>query len=621
MSSVTYPAYAGGATFTDDADPLTGMGRGGHRERLLPMLAAAVAVAAHTDDTAERVDVVAAGVVSAPGTQASSATSLSVGTGSKTLVVEAGKAFVVGMPVRLTASASAYMDGTVTAYSAGTGSMTVSVTGTAGSGTFAAWTVILTGRQALPGVAGEEGKQLIVQGGTAVWASPPPAEALAGVSLQDLSAADAALPTSALTTQRITACGADWRSLRLPAASTLPAGLEYQIINDTLQAVALRAAGGRRIGTVPPLSQAAVRLLDPAAPVWSVPGQTLHPCAELVVTPGAAAAVRVAPLDSTHALCAWLSGTTIRVVVATIAAGVVTLGGAATIVTGATSVQDIDLAGLSATDGAIVWAETISGPAYRVRCAALTVSGTTATAGTPITIGSLTGSGTTRVAALDTGRVVVVRGCVTPAQTVLTTVGISAGTASAYSDSADLAISSVSGLTLTGIDTARALLTAGTTARVVTCSGTAAPTAGSAASGAGAPGSAAFDGVSGVLLGYPGAAPTALRADVSGTTVTLSAAGYLPVTAAAGTLALLARLAAGDVAVLATPAVADHSQAARIRAASGAPDAVARADIGRITSGASNGTALCALSSGLLLLAAVRPGDSYPVLTPIEVTP
>ena len=407
----------------------------------------------------------------------------------------------------------------------------------------------------------------------------------------------------------------------LPAASTLPAGLEYQIINDTLQAVALRAAGGRRIGTVPPLSQAAVRLLDPAAPVWSVPGQTLHPCAELVVTPGAAAAVRVAPLDSTHALCAWLSGTTIRVVVATIAAGVVTLGGAATIVTGATSVQDIDLAGLSATDGAIVWAETISGPAYRVRCAALTVSGTTATAGTPITIGSLTGSGTTRVAALDTGRVVVVRGCVTPAQTVLTTVGISAGTASAYSDSADLAISSVSGLTLTGIDTARALLTAGTTARVVTCSGTAAPTAGSAASGAGAPGSAAFDGVSGVLLGYPGAAPTALRADVSGTTVTLSAAGYLPVTAAAGTLALLARLAAGDVAVLATPAVADHSQAARIRAASGAPDAVARADIGRITSGASNGTALCALSSGLLLLAAVRPGDSYPVLTPIEVTP
>ena len=55
MSSVTYPAYAGGATFTDDADPLTGMGRGGHRERLLPMLAAAVAVAAHTDDTAERV--------------------------------------------------------------------------------------------------------------------------------------------------------------------------------------------------------------------------------------------------------------------------------------------------------------------------------------------------------------------------------------------------------------------------------------------------------------------------------------------------------------------------------------------------------------------------------------
>lgn len=74
---------------------------------------------------------------------ATSATSLAVGTGSKSLTCEAGKGFVVGQPVMIasTASPSNYMIGQVTSYDSGTGALEVSVATTGGSGTIAAWSV------------------------------------------------------------------------------------------------------------------------------------------------------------------------------------------------------------------------------------------------------------------------------------------------------------------------------------------------------------------------------------------------------------------------------------------------------------------------------------------------
>jgi hypothetical protein len=75
-----------------------------------------------------------------------SLTSLTVGTGSKTFTVNTNAtdtAFIVGNRVRLVNSSVNYMDGVITAYS-GT-SMTVLVDGTAGSGTYTAWFVTLTG--------------------------------------------------------------------------------------------------------------------------------------------------------------------------------------------------------------------------------------------------------------------------------------------------------------------------------------------------------------------------------------------------------------------------------------------------------------------------------------------
>jgi hypothetical protein len=75
-----------------------------------------------------------------------STTSMTIGTGSKTFttnVSSADTAFIVGNRVRLIYDATNYMEGTITAFS-GT-SMTVNVDTTAGSGTYATWSVGLTG--------------------------------------------------------------------------------------------------------------------------------------------------------------------------------------------------------------------------------------------------------------------------------------------------------------------------------------------------------------------------------------------------------------------------------------------------------------------------------------------
>lgn len=74
---------------------------------------------------------------------ATSTTSLAIGTGSKSLTVQADKAFQVGQFVQIanTATPANYMFGQVTAYNASTGALTVLVSAVGGSGTFAAWTI------------------------------------------------------------------------------------------------------------------------------------------------------------------------------------------------------------------------------------------------------------------------------------------------------------------------------------------------------------------------------------------------------------------------------------------------------------------------------------------------
>jgi hypothetical protein len=88
----------------------------------------------------------AASALTAPGTSATSTTSLTIGTGAKALTIQTGKAYAPGqfVTVASTASPTNYMLGQIMAYDAGTGALNLQAISVGGAGTFAAWTVALT---------------------------------------------------------------------------------------------------------------------------------------------------------------------------------------------------------------------------------------------------------------------------------------------------------------------------------------------------------------------------------------------------------------------------------------------------------------------------------------------
>lgn len=70
---------------------------------------------------------------------AHSNTSLTIGTGSKSLTVQTGLNFTAGQPIRVGHDGQNFMSGTVTSYNSGTGALVVNVTSVVGSGTFDTW--------------------------------------------------------------------------------------------------------------------------------------------------------------------------------------------------------------------------------------------------------------------------------------------------------------------------------------------------------------------------------------------------------------------------------------------------------------------------------------------------
>lgn len=88
----------------------------------------------------------ASSALNAPGTSATSSTSLTIGTGSKAFTIQIGKEFAIGQFVVAASAAdvSNYMIGQITAHNNGTGALTVNVSKTNGSGTHADWTISLT---------------------------------------------------------------------------------------------------------------------------------------------------------------------------------------------------------------------------------------------------------------------------------------------------------------------------------------------------------------------------------------------------------------------------------------------------------------------------------------------
>lgn len=92
-----------------------------------------------------------------PSYAATSTTSRTLGTGSMTVTTQTGLAYVAGTRVRLSSAASPtthYMEGVVTAYDTGTGSLTFTSDLFAGSGSRADWNLSLAGDRGTQGATG-----------------------------------------------------------------------------------------------------------------------------------------------------------------------------------------------------------------------------------------------------------------------------------------------------------------------------------------------------------------------------------------------------------------------------------------------------------------------------------
>lgn len=145
-------------------------------------------------------------------TNATSTTSLLIGLGSKSLTVQTGKSYVVGMTVKIasTAVGSTWMLGDITSYTTGTGALVVTVTSISGSGTLAAWTI----SQSAPGgaqvganaditsLSGLTTPLSVAQGGTGVSSSS--AGIIIAFSGNTAPAGYLACPTAATTISRTT---------------------------------------------------------------------------------------------------------------------------------------------------------------------------------------------------------------------------------------------------------------------------------------------------------------------------------------------------------------------------------------------------------------------------------
>ncbi|HZH25760.1 MAG TPA: hypothetical protein VEY95_01140 [Azospirillaceae bacterium] len=294
-----------GKTYSDDGSSARDMRNGGHRRHLLPMLADTVVDVAGSVAAATTA---AASTLGAASTQASSTTSLTVGVGAKSLTVEAGKNFVVGMPVRIAApTGSPRMDGHVTAYDAATGALTVDVLVTHGTGTGANWRVFLTGaldtgpsragnggkfRRLSPDESGDEYVTLDIGGG----AGP-------------LITASTTLTTADAVVQPVN-MASNGQSVTLPDATGLAkGGRKFVIANKGGRAFAIRAHGGGLLTAVPAGGVAELHLDDnaTAAGSWTVTGRGLEPALVLVdhtapttVTAPVEVAVRLTDTLSLH---------------------------------------------------------------------------------------------------------------------------------------------------------------------------------------------------------------------------------------------------------------------------------------------------------------------------------
>jgi hypothetical protein len=134
----TPPSRDDAANFSDRADAFLGA--------LPTFVTETNALAADIDDSADAAAASANSALNAPGTNATSTASVTIGMGSKTFPIQTGKAFAKGqtMVAAYNGAPNTQMQGVIIAHDPVAGSVTINVDATSGTGTYADWTLSLT---------------------------------------------------------------------------------------------------------------------------------------------------------------------------------------------------------------------------------------------------------------------------------------------------------------------------------------------------------------------------------------------------------------------------------------------------------------------------------------------
>lgn len=193
----------------------------------------------------------AATAVNAPGTSSPSTTSMSLTAGAKNLTAQTGKAFPRGGSVKVASNAdvSNWMVGSVDSYNAATGAMVIIVDANdiKGTGTFADWTISVSGHRGAPAVIPATGITNVIQ----------------ATSSYTLTATPTAL--------EINPTGYGCTVFLPPATALTPIDPLHAITNQSYFDVRVCDTLGTLLGFIPAKTKSTVALLEPGAVgVWGI---------------------------------------------------------------------------------------------------------------------------------------------------------------------------------------------------------------------------------------------------------------------------------------------------------------------------------------------------------------
>jgi hypothetical protein len=205
-------------------------------------------VADEVNAAADRAEAAAVTAYNAPGTTATSTTSLTVGNGTKMPNVQPGKNFVDGMWVTLAVpGASNWMAGYVTDYDEEGGDLTVNVQRSNGSGTFTNWTIALSAPMSQAGDVLE-----LDNGSTILDTAETPAKQKIGYRSLPIARTITTAVTATLTADdEAMAIRSTGGGLIVPLNSVtpLPIGAFYTFYNDSasLRTITIATGGQLRL--------------------------------------------------------------------------------------------------------------------------------------------------------------------------------------------------------------------------------------------------------------------------------------------------------------------------------------------------------------------------------------